>query len=522
MNSRADGLGPITGRLLRPTVSIAVIGLVSALLGFGREVSVARAFGTSREADAFYTSLFIPTLAYNLLVAGTLSSAMIPTLSRRLTWPDRSEFRSITTILLASTALVTIAAAAIGRSFTGPIVHLIAPGLPGPTAADAERLLRALIFLLPLFATSGVLAAALNASKQFVVASLAPMFFSVGIIIAANLPHANLSIDTIAAGALLGATAQTMLLGVVLVRRGLVALQPGAWPLTALKEIAWLAIPVLASLIIGQIALIVERVLASGLPIGTLASLNYSQRLVQLPASVLVTAVATVMLPHMSTDQLRGNLLRQSLDGVFFVMAPAVAIVVAISTPLVVLLFKHGAFGASAVSLTAGATALYIVGQLPYAVSLVATRGLYARNGGLQALANAIVWSGLNIIFDLVLVGPFGLMGLAAGSSMAGVIGLFVVLFSARSVGHTLDWTAIGRSWGAMALAAGLAMAVGSVASQAADLAAGPFAACVAGVIAAGSVYIWILRLLRAQIIVKVAALRFATWRVSPSNPIAE
>lgn len=501
---------------------IAIIGLAGALLGFGREVSIAGVFGASRDADAFYTSLFIPTLAYNLLVAGTLSSAMIPTLSRRLKWPDSSEFRSITSILLATTAVVTIGLAVIGQWFSGPIVHLIAPGLPVPTAAVADRLLRILIFLLPLFATSGVLAAALNANKRFIVASLAPIFFSLGIIIAASLPSARHSIDTIAVGAVLGAVAQTILLAVVLARRGLFALRPHAWPRTGLKEIAWLAIPVLASLVIGQLGLIVERILASGLPIGTLASLNYSQRLIQLPASILVTAVATVMLPYMSTDQSQGNLLRQSLDGVFFIMAPAVALVIAISTPLVTVLFRHGAFSASAVSLTSAATALYMISQLPYALSLVATRGLYARNGGLQALANAIVWVGLNIIFDLILVRPFGLRGLAAGSSMAAVIGLFVVLLSAKSVGHAMDWPGITQSWGAMTLAALLAMVVGSLSSHLADVAAGPLAACAVGVIAVSVMYIGILRLLRVKILFQVAALRFAMQPVSPAKPLAD
>src|SRR5207253_2406108 len=135
-------------------------------------------------------------------------------------------------------------------------------------------------------------------------------------------------IDIIIFGAMIGAGVQAITLATVLVRAGLVRLLPHEVPVVALREIASLALPILASLVIGQLALVVERVLASGLSTGTLASLNYSQKLVQLPASILVSAVATVILPYMSAQERGVSLLRQSLDGVYFVMAPAVAIVV--------------------------------------------------------------------------------------------------------------------------------------------------------------------------------------------------
>jgi putative peptidoglycan lipid II flippase len=179
------------------------------------------------------------------------------------------------------------------------------------------------------------------------------------------------------------------------------------------------AVPVAIGAGIYQINLLIDTVIASFLPSGSVSYLFYADRVNQLPLGIVGVAVGTALLPLLSrqlkSGQEAGALHSQNraLEFAFLLTLPSAAALVVIAGPVISVLFERGAFGAAESRATAAALTAYAVGLPAYVLMKALTPGYFARGDTKTPVKIAAVTTLLNLVLNLALMGPFLHVGIA-------------------------------------------------------------------------------------------------------------
>ena len=445
--------------------------VLSRIFGFIRETVIAYQFGATAQTDAFLVASVVP-MALAGIVAGAVAVAFIPVFTEyRLkagegeAWTIASAVINLTTLALAAATLLFILAAPV-------LVPLIGPGLAPETKTLAVSLS---VWLAPVLIFTGLVAlitAVLNAYRHFTYPAFAGLLYNFGMIGGALLLGGLLGISGLVVGVLVGSAAHLLALAVPLAsqknhyRPTLRGLQhPGV------KKIGLLLLPFVVASAAGQINLLVDRILASGLAEGSISALNFAVRVQQLPLGIFAGAAATAAYPFFA-EQAAGehvnDLRRTFSEGLrllWFIVFPLSVGLIVLSEPIVRLLFERGAFDARATQMTAAALFYYSLGIFAHAANALLVRVYFA----LQDTATPVklgFWAvGLNIVLNLILVRYLAHGGLALATSIAALANcLLLAYYLRRRLGH-LDGRRILSSTGkfaAASLAMGLAVTAAS------------------------------------------------------------
>jgi Lipid II flippase MurJ len=298
--------------VVRAVGSIGLATLLSRILGFIRDMVVARAFGAGPVTDAFFVAFRIPNLLRRLLAEGALSTAFIPVFTSSLTHDGRAGFRKMLRAVTGATGLALCVVSALGMIAAPWIVRVMAPGWSSDPAqiglaSDLTRLMFPYLILVGL-ASLGM--AALNAHHRFFTAALVgPAVLNVAMILAVLLLAARVAppILSLGFGVLVGGAGQFLIQLPELRRLGLPLWPSAEWKHPAVRMIAGRMWPAVFALAAVQVTVLVNTLLASLLPQGTVSYLYYADRVMEFPLGVFGIALATAALPSMAAQAARGE-----------------------------------------------------------------------------------------------------------------------------------------------------------------------------------------------------------------------
>lgn len=426
--------------LARSSSIIAVGNIASRVLGLVRETTITYFFGATGLVSAFQAASTIPVMIYDLLAGGVLSAALVPVFSDYARRERRPEFGSVVGAVITLIG-VALAALVVGVLLLAePLAQLLAGGLGPELVATTASLLRIMVPGVWFLGVSAIVTGALYALKRFTIPAFAAAIYNFGIILAALLFHSRLSINALAVGVLLGSIFQLILQLPALLRAGVVLNVRLRHP--ALRRIWLLYLPILGGLVISQVQVIIDRRLASFTGEQSLAWMRNATTLFQLPHGLVAVAVSMAALPtlaqffvaHNETDF--RNTLGRGLRTVLLLILPATAGLLVLGTPIVQLLFQRGAFMPSDTHAVVLALNLYLIGLIPASLDWLLNYTFYARNDTLTPALVGVVSVGIYLAFALLLVRPFGYLGLVLADSM-------------KHTGHCLlMWWLLGRRIG--------------------------------------------------------------------------
>ncbi len=415
--------------LLRSITTIGGYTLASRLLGFVRDVLFAAVLGAGPAADAFFVAFKFPNLFRRLFAEGAFAAAFVPMFSGFLATegerPARRFAEDSFAVLLA-VLMIFVCTIEIVMPWA---MMVIAPGFradPGKfaLAIDLTRITLPYLLFISLVALMG---AVLNAYDKFAAAASAPVVLNLVLISAAigwqifgGAPARVLAWGIAVAGVM-----QFAWLGIALARHGFhLRLR---WPrLTPrVHRLLRLMLPVAFGAGIYQINVVVDVVIASFLPSGAISYLYYADRINQLPLGVIGIAVATALLPLMSR-QIRAGDEQQALDSqnraiefAALLTLPAAVALVAAAAPIVSGLFGRGLFGAGAQGATALALAAYAIGLPAYILVKVLSTAFFAREDTATPVKIGVAALVVNVVLNLLLMGPLAHVGIALATSIA-------------------------------------------------------------------------------------------------------
>ncbi len=420
---------------------MSVATTLSRILGLVREQLIATLF--SRTAtDAFYVAFRIPNLLRDLFAEGAMSSAFVPTFTEYLKNRGKREAwilaSNILNILLLGLSLIAL----FGIFASEPLVSKFAGEFrTTPGKFELTVLLTQIMFpFLPLVALAAVLMGILNSHGNFFLPALAPALFNIGsLIVALGLyfwlpawgydPVLGMAIGTLCGGAL-----QLLIQIPQLLKKGFVYSCSVNLKHPGVRRVLLLMGPGTVGLASTQVNIFVNTWLATSQGEGPVSWLNYAFRLMQFPLGIFGVAIASATLPtvsaHIATGELEGlrKTLSSALRMVFVINIPASLGLVFLSRPIIALIYEHGRFQQTDTDATSKALIFYAIGLFAYSGIKVLVPAFYALGRSrVPVIISAIAVAG-NIALNLWLIGPFGYLGLALGTSLT-AIGNFGLLF---------------------------------------------------------------------------------------------
>ncbi|HEU4686603.1 MAG TPA: murein biosynthesis integral membrane protein MurJ [Nitrospira sp.] len=434
---------------------IGVATFSSRILGFIRDMVLARLFGATPAADAFFVAYRVPNLLRELFAEGSMSSAFIPVFTEYHTLKSKRDAWELASAVFTTLLTIVTGITVAGILLAPAIVWLLAPGFhddPGKLATTT--LLTRIMFPYLLFISLAALAMGiLNSLRAFAAPAFSPVFFNVFIIGCAWFLSPALSepILGVAIGVVAGGAAQFAMQLPGLKLRGMLFgwRCDGAHP--GLRRIGRLMVPSLLGLSVTQVNITVSTILASFFSGGP-TYLFYGMRLIQFPLGIFGVALATAILPTLSAQAARGahDELRTTvgfgLRMILFIILPAMLGLILLREPLVHLFFEHGSFTHADTVATATAVLCYAVGLWAFAGVRIIVAAFYSlQDTKTPALTAAAAVVG-NIAFSWLLMVPLGVSGLALATALAAMVngGILVAVLNRRLGG--VDWRSVGRS----------------------------------------------------------------------------
>ncbi|MFZ4813957.1 MAG: murein biosynthesis integral membrane protein MurJ [Phototrophicaceae bacterium] len=436
---------------------VAAGNIASRVFGLAREIVLTNRFGAGAAVDAFNIAVIVPRAFYDLLIGGHVNSALVPVLSEAAAREGEKAFWQLVSVLFSFVTVVVSGLVLILVTFAPQVIEVVAGSdSPAVTLSLATRLLRltapALVFL-SLFA---VFSGTLYALRSFSYPAFAGAIFNAAIVVVTLIAARWIGITAAAWGWLIGSVAQFALqLPGLKLSHLRFTLQ---WNHPGLRQIARLYAPVMFSLIVDTLVIrLFSYRLANSVGEGSISYMTWATTLIQFPHGLVATAISIAILPTLSRQAAASlhdlstrdghitdfkNTLSLGLRLAMVLILPATFGLFALATPIIQVLFEHGAFKPHDTVMTAWALRLYLIG-LPFAtLDLLLVYAFYAWQDTVTPAIVGVLSLTTYMILAVILIPQYGLFSLMIADSAKHLIHACV---SAYLLSRKINGLEIGR-----------------------------------------------------------------------------
>jgi putative peptidoglycan lipid II flippase len=432
--------------LLRFAATVGSYTLASRVLGFLRDILIARYVGAGMVADAFFIAFKLPNLFRRLFAEGAFNLAFVPLFAGRLKAEGEAAARAfaeqaLSVLLWTLIVFVTLA------EITMPwLMHVFAPGfVDDPEKFALTVTLTRITFPYLLFISLvSLFAGILNSVERFAAAAAAPILLNLCLItgLLGFARHAATPGHALAWAVAAAGVVQLLWLAWNCRRAGLLPalVRPRLTP--GVKRLLVLIAPAAVGAGVQQLNLMVDVIIASLLPTGSVSFLYFADRIVQLPLGVIGVAMGTALLPTLARQVSSGETAKaeasqnRALEYSLLLTIPAAAALAVIAWPLVSVLFERGAFDAAASGATAGALAAYSLGLPAFVLVKVLAPGYFSRQDTKTPLKVAALCLVVNVALNLALMGPLAHVGIALASAISSWLNAGLLALGLARRGH--------------------------------------------------------------------------------------
>jgi len=428
--------------LLKSSGIVASGVLSSRILGFIRDVVIARFMGTGFWAEAFFVAQRIPNLLRDLVGEGAANAAIVPVLSEYAHKKSKAEWQECINAVMAWGVIILGVITVLGMIAAPWIVRLMAPGFasqPGqmPLTADLTRIMFPYLILIALTAFQAGILYSLNA---FFAPAFGPCLLNVamiaGVWVAACFSWSLAY--TLSWAVVVGGVWQLLAQWMALRRRGV----HWAWPKhlnhEGARKIGKLLLPRLWGSTVYQINVFVDTFCASLAVIvgaGGIAAIYYANRMIQFPLGVFGYALSSVALPSLSKRAQEGDMVQFkstlffALRNLMLVLIPTAALMAIFAKLIIHVIFERGAFNADSTAVTSQVLFYAVLGLPFFGASRILASAFYALHDTKTPVKAATICLFVNIALNVLLMFPMKVGGIALASSIAGAVNCLLLWY---------------------------------------------------------------------------------------------
>ncbi|RSK28639.1 murein biosynthesis integral membrane protein MurJ [Bacillus sp. HMF5848] len=414
---------------------VALINVVSRLLGFVRELIIGYHYGTSFLADSIITAYTIPMFFY-IVVGGSITTAFISIYHKIADGEKRERFMTslftfILIIMVVTTVLLFV--------FADGLLALLFPGLSGEQFSITKELFYWMAPTTLILVLSIWLSGLLNVHKRFFLSNTSTLMNNLLIIVVAVALQPLFGVHAYGAGILAGA-----ILGLYMLIRGVRTGKHATFALNfKFSPDLWRVLKMSIPLMIGgatlQFYFIIQRFFASQLEEGAIASLNYASKLTQFPQAVLITAVTTVIYPLMSQKVAENklddfkDLYSKGMRWLMLLLLPVTVFLYFYAKEIVILVFEYGNFDRQSSDMTAPLLQIFALSMFVLASGQYITRFFYAlERSNMPVVLNVISVFGINVLVTIWLLENLGAEAVAWGTTISAIANYFLLILAAQ------------------------------------------------------------------------------------------
>lgn len=438
--------------LFKQSSVVGLTTLLSRVTGLLRDVAYSQAFGAGTLMDAFLVAFKIPNFLRRLFAEGAFSQSFVPVISEYKVRRSNDEVRELVGGVSGTLGAVLFGVTLLGVIGAPLIILLFAPGFT-QEAGKYELAVEMLRWTFPyLFFVSltALFSGVLNSYGRFavpaftqVIMNLVMIGFAVGLAAGSENPGRMLALGVFVAG-----IAQLLFQLPSVARLGLLARprwQPAA---EGVRRIARLMVPGIFGSSMAQVSLLLDTLIASFLVTGSIAWLYYADRLMEFALGVFSIALATVILPGLSSQHASGDgerfsaTLDWALRLVVVVVVPAAIGLFVLAGPMTATVFGYGEFTARDVEMTGMGLMAYSGGLIAFSLVKVLAPGFFARQDTRTPVRYGFIALGVNIGVNVVVVLPAHHLGfatpfvlLAMSTSLSAAINALLLWRGLRAAG---------------------------------------------------------------------------------------
>ena len=435
-----------SGKAVRSIGIMAVLILLAKFMGLLREMLIAGIYGQGYASDVINSATQIPLLFFDMVLGVAILSTFVPIYNKNLEQKGRKAADAFANNFITVVGSAAVLAAILGSAFAAPIVRLMVPGyadVPGKVEETA-RLLRILFPSIAFTAVAYVVVGILQSHGEFTIPSLISVV-SNGVMIAYLIIFGDkMGLTGVAVSMLIAWALQLFFQIPWLLKTGYRYRPRMNFSDGTMKEVALLALPVLISSWVQPLCNVINMSFGSGLGDGAVSALGWANKIYIIMVGVFAYAITNFIFPRLSrlsagdNDSAFAETTRTSVGWIIFIITIISALFLALSGPIIKVVFERGAFTADNTKITASALFFYSFGMVGYSICEVLNKSFYAIRDGRTPMFTSIFGVAVNIgcaaLFVLGLgLGINGLALASAISSTAIALALLVMINRRRA-----------------------------------------------------------------------------------------
>lgn len=424
------------GTVMRATLSVTLIVLISKAVGFVRDAVNTYYFGKSAASDAYYAAYgiyYIPILLFTSCITSTL----IPMyLNARRNEGQLSADRFGSNVINLS-ALAAMALSILMYALAGPITRLVYMGFDQERMSMTIEMTRIMMPSLMFVTISIAQSSIMNASEKYFAGQLSGFPYSIVTILMMALFARSWGINALAWGTAIAGVLQVLVI---------LPFQRGVFKYRfcfdvsdkRVRRMILLAAPSMASMAVVELSNMFDKFMASGLSQGDMTGLTLGWKLVTLILGVVTVPIITVMFSRMSKHAAENDkqaiidIVMQCIEVICLILLPIMAVAGVLATDVFHVLFVRGAFDIVAAQTTAAIFVMYLLGVIFYGIKDLLNRAFHSIQNTRVPLYTSLLQLTLNIIGNLILSRYLGAAGLALSTSISCAIATVLQFYLLR------------------------------------------------------------------------------------------
>ncbi len=425
-----------SAKAVRTIGFMAVIIFCAKFMGLVREVLIASVYGQGYLSDVLNTSTQIPLLFFDMTLGVAILSTFVPVFNKCLEREGKPRAMSFANSFMTMVTLIATIFAALGMLFAGPVVKIMVPGYSADKIAETAKLLRVLfpsiIFTAAAYTAVGILQSFGEFNIPSIISVVSNLIMILYLIVFGN----RFGLAGVVVSMLVAWISQLIVQLPHLKKLGYSFKFRLNFRDEGLLSAAKLALPVLISSWVQPLCVVINMSFGSGLGDGAVSGLNWANKIYIIMVGVFAYAVTNFIFPKLSrldAGEKRdgfGEVTRTSVGWTVCIIAYIGAMFMALSQPIIKVVFERGEFNADNTALCANALFYYSVGMVGYAICEILNKSFYAiEDGKTPMLVSCLgVLTNLAAAFVFVRLIPMGVGGLALASASSSIAMALVLL----------------------------------------------------------------------------------------------
>lgn len=430
--------------LVKSTATIGFYTLISRVLGFLRDVTIAYGMGAGMLSDAFFIAFKLPNFLRRLFAEGAFNAAFVPMFAGQLAAEGKEKARAFASEAMSFLLLILLITSGVFILFMPWIMYVLAPGFANdPVKFDLTILLTRITFSYLIFISLvSLLGGILNSFDKFAAVAATPILMNLCLIIIPFLisDWTPTMAHGLAIAVFLSGVAQWLWLVWFCKKQGMLPkfVKPRLSP--DVKKLLLLIAPAALGAGVAQVNLFVDMIIASQFASGV-SFLYYADRINELPLAVIGIAVGTALLPMMSKQIREGNHAaaqasqNRAIELALFLSLPAATALIVIAEPIIAAMYQRGAFSPADTVATYRALMAFAAGLPAFVLIKILAPNFFAHHDTKTPFKIASFGILVNLVFNLILMVPFQHVGMAMATTIASWVNVALMAHTLKKRG---------------------------------------------------------------------------------------